>query len=417
MEMLEYFSKNKEAMQIFDAFSSNEFECFVVGGCVRDILINKIPHDIDFCTNATPEQMIDVAKWIHKNYQPCEVIPVGEKFGTMAYHFPETGNIYEITTFRNDGRYEDSRHPKEVNYSDNVFDDLKRRDFTCNAIAWSPLTGFVDPFHGIGDLVCQEIRCVGNPIDRFNEDALRIIRLLRFALKYEFTINTETYKAAIKNVHTLNLVAKERLGKELTQIFNMNTFTNTNKRVRKLMDEILNEITPVVAEDSDWVFGVHNYLLKWYFSFNCDSALPEVFISKLNKFAVGSEIVNGCMNLRAAYNFYNICEVKDSIKVLEFLETSDERKAFLECIVPGTPKYNKIIEAIVNNYAYSIKQLTINGNDIMAITGMKPGPEVKKILNQCLDAVIENQEHNSRKFLCDYVAKIYSLKMVISIDL
>ena len=409
MDIRAYIEKNKEAPYIFDAFKLNGFECYAVGGCIRDAILGIEPHDIDFCTNATPDQMKAIAKWIHKNYVHCEIVPVGEKFGTLAFSFPKTGIIYEITTYRKDGRYEDSRHPKGVSYTSDIIEDLKRRDFTCNAIAWNPDVGFVDPFKGIEDISRQAISCVGNPIDRFSEDALRIIRLLRFALKYEFDIDTKTLNAAKKLVENLNKVAKERLGKELVQIFNFKTFTNNSRKIVKLFWKILETITPVSMEDIDWILKFNNPLLKWYFVFNCDSEKIDIFVNNMNEFAIGSKIVTGCLNLRFACDFYNSCELEDVIKVLNYIKTSNERKAFLELKYCDSPKYEKVYKAIINNYAYSIKQLVINGDDVINITGIEPGPKVKQYLNQCLDAVITNQANNSKRFLTEYIKQLFLL--------
>lgn len=166
---------------IFDMFSKHGYKIYAVGGCVRDSILGIQPKDIDFCTNATPEQMYDVYEYLDK-ITPTDIIPTGEKFGTLTFRFHNFDEQYEITTFRNDGRYEDGRHPKEVSYADTLEEDLKRRDFTCNAIAWNPIKGYVDPFNGRQDIENKVIRCVGNPEERFNEDALRIIRLVRFAI-------------------------------------------------------------------------------------------------------------------------------------------------------------------------------------------------------------------------------------------
>lgn len=185
------------------------FQAYVVGGCVRDTLLGKEPQDWDVCTNALPQEMQRV-------FADCHVIETGLQHGTltvMINHEP-----YEVTTFRVDGEYTDHRHPDEVIFVADVKDDLSRRDFTVNAMAWSPNTGLVDAFGGQEDLAAGVIRCVGEPRKRFDEDALRIMRALRFASVYGFTIDPATDAAIHELKHTLTGVAAERIRVELMKL-------------------------------------------------------------------------------------------------------------------------------------------------------------------------------------------------------
>ena len=165
----------------------NGFDAYVVGGCVRDSLLGLFPHDWDICTSARPEQMQAV-------FADCRVIETGLKHGTLTVLRDRIP--YEVTTFRVDGGYTDHRHPDNVSFVSNVVDDLARRDFTVNAMAWNPQTGLVDAFHGQEDLRAGIIRAVGDPKTRFTEDALRILRALRFASVYGFRIDDATSQAA-----------------------------------------------------------------------------------------------------------------------------------------------------------------------------------------------------------------------------
>ena len=185
------------------------YQAYVVGGCVRDTLLGRAPKDWDICTNALPQEMQRV-------FADCHVIETGLQHGTLTVmhnHEP-----FEVTTFRVDGEYTDHRHPDEVVFVSDVREDLSRRDFTVNAMAWSPETGVVDAFGGQEDLQKRLIRCVGEPEKRFDEDALRIMRALRFASVYGFAIDSATDAAIHALAHTLVGVAAERIRVELQKL-------------------------------------------------------------------------------------------------------------------------------------------------------------------------------------------------------
>ena len=185
------------------------YQGYVVGGCVRDTLLGKVPKDWDVCTNALPHEM-------QRIFADCHVIETGLQHGTltvMYHHEP-----FEVTTFRVDGEYTDHRHPDQVIFVADVRDDLSRRDFTVNAMAWNHKSGVVDAFGGQEDLKNQLIRCVGEPEKRFQEDALRIMRALRFASVYGFAIDSATDAAIHALKHTLADVAAERIRVELAKL-------------------------------------------------------------------------------------------------------------------------------------------------------------------------------------------------------
>ena len=185
------------------------YQGYVVGGCVRDTLLGKVPKDWDVCTNALPHEM-------QRIFADCHVIETGLQHGTLTvmYHYEP----FEVTTFRVDGEYTDHRHPDQVIFVADVRDDLSRRDFTVNAMAWNPEGGVVDAFGGQEDLKNRLIRCVGEPEKRFQEDALRIMRALRFASVYGFAIDPATDAAIHALKHTLADVAAERIRVELAKL-------------------------------------------------------------------------------------------------------------------------------------------------------------------------------------------------------
>lgn len=197
------------ALFILDRLASTGHTGYVVGGCVRDALLGRSPNDWDVCTGAKPHEM-------QAAFADCRVIETGLKHGTLTVL--HDGEPYEVTTFRVDGEYTDHRHPDEVIFVENVIDDLARRDFTINAMAWNPSTGLVDAFGGQEDLKRRLIRCVGEPEKRFTEDALRILRALRFASVYNFLIEEKTAQAIHALKHTLHGVAAERIRVELCKL-------------------------------------------------------------------------------------------------------------------------------------------------------------------------------------------------------
>ena len=176
-----------EVEDILTVLNNYGCEGYVVGGCVRDSLMGRVPHDWDICTDALPEFTMKVFSGL--NYK---VIETGIKHGTITVIPQNSNNQYEITTYRIDGIYEDRRHPKNVTFIDDITVDLMRRDFTMNAIAYNPTCGFVDPFGGMDDIKNRLIRCVGSASDRFIEDPLRILRAVRFSLQLNFNIINET---------------------------------------------------------------------------------------------------------------------------------------------------------------------------------------------------------------------------------
>ena len=216
------------------------FPAYTVGGCVRDALLGITPHDWDICTSALPDQMQQVFKDLH-------TVETGLKHGTLSVvvnHVP-----YEITTFRVDGEYTDHRHPDSVSFVDNIAEDLSRRDFTVNAMAWSPDSGLVDLFGGREDLAAGVIRCVGDPALRFDEDALRVLRALRFASVYDFSIDPATDAAARKLAPSLHGVAGERIREELMKLLCGKGVGRILRAYPDVLSEIIPEIRPMVGYD------------------------------------------------------------------------------------------------------------------------------------------------------------------------
>lgn len=201
----------KQVERIISTLNNCGYEAFAVGGCVRDSLSKKKPNDFDICTSATPSEMKSVFK-----QNQMKTYDTGIKHGTISVRC--NGELYEITTYRIDGEYADGRHPNEVVFTKDIKEDLARRDFTINAMAFNMVDGLVDPFGGQKDLENKVIRCVGDPTDRFHEDALRILRAIRFAVRFDFDIEENTAKALLMNKRLLSNISSERKADELIKI-------------------------------------------------------------------------------------------------------------------------------------------------------------------------------------------------------
>ena len=250
---------------IIRTLNDRNYAAYAVGGAIRDSIMGYEPKDWDIATSATPEQV----KKIFTAY------PTGEKYGTVtvAYVDEQVGEQYlvEVTTFRYDQEYSDGRRPDKVVFGESILDDLARRDFTINAIAWHPDLGFIDPYEGVRDCENKILRCVGNPGERFREDALRILRAIRFAYKYDLKIDSLTYNQICSDFDlVLTNVSKERIHDELKQILTYITYTLNYKdaEIIRSLSKLLGINLETYDEAVDFIHnickGPSNYLLKIY---------------------------------------------------------------------------------------------------------------------------------------------------------
>lgn len=250
---------------IIRTLNDRNFAAYAVGGAIRDSIMGYVPKDWDIATSATPEQV----KKIFTAY------PTGEKYGTVtvAYIDDQIGEQYlvEVTTFRYDQEYSDGRRPDKVVFGESILDDLARRDFTINAIAWHPDLGFIDPYEGVRDCENKILRCVGNPHERFQEDALRILRAIRFTYKYNLDMDSLTHNQLCSDFDlVLTNVSKERIHDELKQILTYITYTLNYKdaEIVRLLSKLLGINLETYDEAVDFIhnicIGPSNYLLKIY---------------------------------------------------------------------------------------------------------------------------------------------------------
>ena len=222
-----------------DALEQAGFSAYAVGGCVRDRLLGLEPQDFDLCTSALPEQTRQV-------FSDRDLVLSGLKHGTVGVIFPE--GVVEITTYRTEGGYTDSRHPDWVRFVDRVEEDLARRDFTVNAMAWSPSRGLKDPFGGAEDLKQGVLRTVGNPTDRFREDALRILRGARFAARYRLQPEDRTYEAMLQLTPLMDGLARERVFSELCKLL-MRAEGEDLLRYAPIVTQVIPELKPALGFD------------------------------------------------------------------------------------------------------------------------------------------------------------------------
>lgn len=229
----------ENVLHCIELLENEGFNAYVVGGCVRDSLLGLTPQDYDLCTNATPDQIADT-------FSHHALVRSGEKHGTIGVILE--GQVYEITTFRTEGGYSDSRHPDWVEFVPTVEEDLARRDFTVNAIAYSPTQGYLDPYGGQQDLTDNVLRAVGDPATRFEEDALRILRGVRFAIRYRLKLEEETEKAMIACVPLIDKIAVERVFSELCKLLPLADGEDMI-RFAPIITHIIPELAPAVGFD------------------------------------------------------------------------------------------------------------------------------------------------------------------------
>ncbi len=401
----------KAVHKIISQINDCGFEAYMVGGCVRDILMNKIPCDWDIATSATPDE-------IQKIFSQYTVIPTGIKHGTVTVILDKIP--FEITTFRIDGNYSDSRHPEKVTFSKDITKDLKRRDFTINAIAYHPETGIIDPYGGQADLKSKIIRAVGDPAQRFSEDALRIMRALRFAAVLGFEIECKTSDALSEFSHLLESIAAERITAELNKTLCSAASAVIEKYFSVISQRLFGNY-PSKAFDSSVFQHINRVPCKlslrvaaFLFStaqvFDTDVAsLAKTFFSRLkydNKTRhltqtllknLHCDITPNRISLRriirdiGADSLRDIFELKDALE-LDNAYTLDMSKNVFQAILR-------------DDDCCHLHNLAVDGNDLASEFNLK-GADIGEALNQLLDAVIEDKCPNTRSSLIEYFKKI-----------
>lgn len=424
------------------------FEAYAVGGCVRDSMLGKTPNDWDITTSAKPEDMKSVFADFH-----C--IDTGIKHGTVTVVID--GEPLEITTFRLDGEYEDNRHPKSVTFTSNLGADLGRRDFTVNAMAYSKMTGTVDLFGGQNDLKNGIIRCVGDPDRRFNEDALRILRALRFASALDFEIEEKTAQSLLKNRALLGNISEERIAKELLKLVCGKGAKRILTDFAPVLFEILPELQPMYKNSHDnphHCYDIYEHTLIAVESIDPEPTLRfAMLLHDCGKPAVKKFDENGVAHfyghqrISAEISAQILARLKVSNKFRDeilFLVSNHDRwelyentekmprylskfgldgvlnllKVMRADVLAQSPEYRYRLDQIADaeetakNLAaqkpcLSLSELQINGRTLMDI-GIPQGRKLGAVLAQLLDEVIDGVTKNTQEALTTRAREIYS---------
>lgn len=440
----------RDVMQLIHALRAAGFSAHVVGGCVRDSLLGRTPGDWDLCTNARPDQMRRV-------FAGHKLILTGEKHGTVAVVLH--GVPYEITTYRLDGDYTDRRRPDSVQFVDELPLDLARRDFTINAMAYTPGTGLTDLYGGRADLAAGVVRCVGDPASRFAEDSLRILRAVRFASQLSFTLELSTAAAALAQRDSVALVSAERIYTELDKLLAGPAAGPVLAQYGELLGGVLPEVPPCMGctQPGPWhCYDVWRHtaatvgaldlrgqdargtrVLRWA-AFLHDLAKPECrSVSAdgaahfhghnqrgarqarriLQRLRAPAYLIDGASSLIAIHDAPLPAEDPAILRCLGrygpvFLQRLCLLKfADLDAHAP-TPRvaqrradvqaFQQRMQTLARTGCYSVAQLNIRGVDIMN-AGVRPGPQVGALLLQLLDEVINGRLPNDHDALLEAV--------------
>lgn len=416
-----------EAEWIIDNIRSHGYEAFIVGGCVRDAVLGRIPGDWDITTSAKPEQVKEIFG---------KTVDTGLKHGTVT--IIKHGKGYEVTTYRIDGEYLDGRHPETVEFTPDLKEDLKRRDFTINAMAYSHETGIVDEFEGMEDLKRRVIRCVGCARDRFTEDALRILRAVRFAAQLDFVIEDETYKAIAEIAPNLTHVSKERIQVELTKLLLsdhpekiwMVDATGIAEYVTAGFPEVFErELEREGAHDAEKEVqgacglsagGDSRDGLK-----ECWAGIAALFADKSHRWAgflrhmapeqavkilrglkLDNDTIGNVKNMITAFQTplavdkVEIRKLLSRVTEYQFLGAMQLKKLDGDQTIPEVLRlFEEIKEA---GDCVSLKQLAVNGGDLLQ-KGLEKGKQIGDGLMYLLNLVLENPELNKKDILLEKI--------------
>lgn len=433
---------------ILSILETAKFEAYIVGGCVRDSIMKLQPHDWDICTNATPQQskqcFID---------NGLKIIETGMKHGTITAVLNKES--YEVTTYRVDGEYLDNRHPTEVQFVNSLKEDLARRDFTINAMAYNATSGLVDYFNGQDDINNRVIRCVGKPDDRFQEDALRIMRALRFASTYGFSVADDTSSSIRDNKELLLNIASERLNVELCKLLYGDGVELIFNKYPDVVGVFIPEILPMVGFQQH---NPHHIYDVWMHTVKAVANCPPDPVIKLSMlfhdigkprcftldeygtghfYGHGKHSVDMSVEIMKRLKFDNstIEQVRELILYHDAdIQSRNKRvKRWLNKI--GEDRLRQLIqvktadvlaqsdldreirllelqnvatcidEVIQQRQCFNLKDLAVNGRDLME-AGVLEGIQIGIVLNRLMDMVLDEQIENDREDLLNAVKSL-----------
>lgn len=445
METIRKIPLPEDVREIIHTIEKAGFEAYAVGGCVRDCLLSRVPGDFDITTSAKPEQIKALFR---------KTIDTGIAHGTVTVMMHHVG--YEVTTYRIDGEYEDARHPKEVVFTPDLKEDLRRRDFTINAMAYNERSGIVDLFHGMEDLENGVIRAVGNPIERFEEDALRMMRAVRFCAQLGYKMEENT-KAAVKSLAgNLKYISAERIRIELVKLIN----SPYPERIRDLYET---GITAVIMPEFDAVmetkqnnphhkFSVGEHTIRSMMAIEADKDLrltmlfhdfgkplckttDEEGIDHFHGHGIKSEELCTAILKRLKFDNDTIYKVSKLVRNHDY-DVAPEKKCVRRAVnYLGKELFPLLLkvkqadmeaqsdymrkekerrlyevsrlygEILKDRECISLCSLAIKGGDLIA-WGMKPGKEIGEMLSRLLDEVLENPALNDKDKLYECYLKI-----------
>lgn len=386
---------------IIDRLLENGYEAGLVGGCLRNLILNIPVKDYDIATSASTEEMKVI-------FHELTIISLGEKFGTLI--LVVEGENIEVTTFRKESTYLDNRHPEQVEFIGNIEEDLKRRDFTINALYYNDKTGLIDLFQSRKDLNERIIRAVGEPNERFKEDSLRILRGLRFAARLDFKIEANTKKAILQSYHLLKNIKAERIAVELLEILNCNNIGSLVKEYFPVFQEIIPGLNTFDTINLDKMPTLKLKLAILFSALKNPSTAFDLMMAL--KLTVSSRIRKS--------------DLKDIGSIIEFgnLNSSNFTQSGLLDIFRSLKWNRDLLEEILifNNHQQlistipkvSINDLAISGHDIMAL-GFKD-EKIQEILDDCYYNLLLGKIFNNKESLCDHITEIYPKKNIIRVD-
>ena len=424
---------------IIHALQDAGYKAYIVGGCVRDSVINRFPHDWDICTSARPKQILEV----FKGYR---VIETGLQHGTVTIVID--GEQYECTSFRIDGVYSDNRRPDSVTFIDDLTEDLRRRDFTINAMAYNDEEGLIDPFDGIGDIKRGIIRCVGNAADRFSEDALRILRAIRFAAQLSFVIEDNTSSELNRQKGSLVNVSAERIASEFNKIVISDRFTGMLMKYLNVFEQFIPEFKAMYNFPQNNPHHIYDVLIHTFYTvISCQNDLilrlaalfhdigkPHSYQDEADgiRHFVGHNIVGADMtdkimrrlkydnNTRNAvvqlvlYHDSSFIAKPSAVKrwlnkvgEIQLKRLIDLRRADIEGqrVFYDREKMRKIDDfadvlnqVLEEQQCFSLKDLAINGDDLIAL-GFVPGKKLGEVLTGLLNSVTDDALPNDKETL------------------
>ena len=373
---------------VLDTLTKNGHSAYIVGGCVRDLLCGKAPHDFDITTSALPHETQSLFE---------KTVDTGLKHGTVTVIIDD--EPIEVTTFRTESVYNDSRHPESVNFVRDVKDDLARRDFTVNAMCYNDTDGLIDLFGGNDDITTKTLRAVGNPETRFSEDALRILRLFRFAATLEFQIEKSTFDAAVKCAPLLKNISAERIFTELKKAAGgkniavispllktdcLADFCITNGNLEKINNLEPNETLRTFA----LLYITSTKLQKTLEALKCSNVFKDYCTKTVHLISNGINADKVCIKNALNYADYDIiCDCLSYLNCILNIDMSHQQALL-----------NEITE---NCEPYKISHLDITGKDITAL-GFD-GKQVGEKLKFLLDEVIKNPTLNEQQKLLNLI--------------